>query len=40
MGLEVSVRRLAKVGGPAILTGLAATDIVCLASLALIKALL
>jgi len=40
MGLEVSVRRLAKVGGPAILTGLAATVIVCLASLALIKALL
>jgi uncharacterized membrane protein YadS len=40
MGLEVSVRRLAKVGGPAILTGLAAMVIVCLASLALIKALL
>jgi len=40
MGLEVSVRRLAKVGGPAILTGLAATVIVCLASLALIRALL
>jgi uncharacterized integral membrane protein (TIGR00698 family) len=40
MGLEVSVRRLAKVGGPAILTGVAATLIVCLASLALIKALL
>ena len=40
MGLEVSVRRLAKVGGPAILTGLAATVVVCAVSLALIKALL
>ena len=40
MGLEVSVRRLAKVGGPAILTGLAAMVIVCVASLALIEALL
>ena len=40
MGLEVSIRRLAKVGGPAILTGFAAMVIVCLASLALIKALL
>jgi uncharacterized integral membrane protein (TIGR00698 family) len=40
MGLEVSVRRLAKVGGPAILTGLAAALILCLASLALIKMLL
>jgi uncharacterized integral membrane protein (TIGR00698 family) len=40
MGLEVSVRRLAKVGGPAVLTGLAAAAILCLASLALIKALL
>jgi uncharacterized integral membrane protein (TIGR00698 family) len=40
MGLEVSVRRLAKVGGPAILTGLAATLILCLVSLALIRMLL
>jgi uncharacterized integral membrane protein (TIGR00698 family) len=40
MGLEVSVRRLVKVGGPAILTGLAAMIVVCLASLALIRALL
>src|SRR5262249_55256213 len=40
MGLEVSVRRLAKVGGRALLTGLAAAVILCLASLALIRALL
>jgi uncharacterized integral membrane protein (TIGR00698 family) len=40
MGLEVSLRRLAKVGGPAILTGLAAMVIVCIASLGLIKALI
>jgi len=40
MGLEVSVRRLAKVGGAAILTGLVAMVIVCLASLALIRVLL
>jgi uncharacterized integral membrane protein (TIGR00698 family) len=40
MGLEVSIRRLAKVGGPAVLTGLGAAIILCLASLALIRILL
>jgi uncharacterized integral membrane protein (TIGR00698 family) len=40
MGLEVSLRRLVKVGGPAVLTGLAAAVILCLASLILIKTLL
>ena len=40
MGLEVSIRRLARVGGPAILTGLGSAIILCLASLLLIKILM
>jgi uncharacterized membrane protein YadS len=40
MGLEVSLRRLAKVGGAAILTGLGASVVLCLASLMLIRMLL
>lgn len=40
MGLEVSIRRLARVGGPAILTGLASAIILCLVSLALIRLLI
>jgi uncharacterized membrane protein YadS len=40
MGLEVSVRRLANVGGAAVLTGLGASVIVTLASLMLIRMLL
>jgi uncharacterized integral membrane protein (TIGR00698 family) len=37
MGLEVSIRRLARVGGPAILTGLGSAIILSLVSLALIR---
>jgi uncharacterized membrane protein YadS len=40
MGLEVSIRRLAKVGGPAVLTGLGSAIILCLASLLLIRLLM
>jgi uncharacterized integral membrane protein (TIGR00698 family) len=40
MGLETNVRFLARTGGPAILTGTAATIVVCVASLVLIRLLM
>jgi uncharacterized membrane protein YadS len=40
MGLEVNVRFLARAGGAALLTGAAASAVLCLASLLLIRMLL